>query len=1089
MPMNVTFNILHIEKSTNSHYFICDGVREFSFRPKKIAHLSTFVSIFANNYELISFFMSKRFAFIISYLIISSVFNSWAVDFSKLDTTKNIYYVKNGGTGDGSSWDKALGKTEFNYVLAKARNGATFHIAAGKYVPTLNSALEETTLKNACYTIKNSVTLVGGYPENPSAGDVSDPSKNETLFSTDVLGDNIPNEYVTNRDDDLTSCLVIDCKQRDNGDYEKVSLNGISFEGIKSQYPGFNTVCNVSVCNFVVDKCTFKGCYSGLKLGKCNATITDCTFEENFRVFTWTIGNINVNKSTFYKNNNVRFAPEEYYAMGSSDNNVHRTINVDNCTFFENKFFAIGGKIDSDCNFRNNTISMSDTTFTIASDGAVSLIGNIIYAKEINKKNGEPVSSKYNYYASVNIDATLPSNTDKTGENCPFIATKLSNNGGYTQTLALIYDTDADGNTLRFPRSECGLINDQRQMTRAEETCVGAFEKGATEYAALIIDMPYDTIFANQTYKIDGKYYPIGKHLITEKIKNKSGQDSIIYNHTLWVFPDPTITNYYVTKNGTGDKSGKSWENSMCDSSFAYSTSKVPNGTTFHIAEGIYHPIYTETGKETTNNNERTFFTNSLINIIGGYSEKEPTSPRDPSKYKTILSGDIDENDDDSQYSYDDAYNVLLYRPSIFGEIKISGVSFEHTTANRGATDALLAVEDKLLDKNAYGFIKLNVDSCEFTKADKAIITYHTVFHFNNCIFVRNGAPAYIYLYQNKAYDEKNISIIENSSFNNTYLSLYSVSCILRNNVIDKLYTDKLWEEEINATIYNNTILDDARLEDCNCKLTGNIFTKDVKLPGVKSFESAYNIYNINSKVNIEEFAGSSDKFIEPDDFLSILKNENGEFISENNGGYTPSVAVISDELPDGSSIRFPLDKKLCQTDQRGISRLAYTTPGSFEADYAGSEPYPSPYIHIIWNDVLGVDNSNHLFYTYQWYKDGVLIPGATKQYFQDKDGIEGNYKVLVNNELFLEASFIHNENFLWMSVQTDNNMINVKTIGTIPQGSKIGIYNAQGTCVGLKDVELLLQFNVSPGIYAIKLYVPSNSINVFNQTVKVQVK
>ena len=52
------------------------------------------------------------------------------------------------------------------------------------------------------------------------------------------------------------------------------------------------------------------------------------------------------------------------------------------------------------------------------------------------------------------------------------------------------------------------------------------------------------------------------------------------------------------------------------------------------------------------------------------------------------------------------------------------------------------------------------------------------------------------------------------------------------------------------------------------------------------------------------------------------------------------------------------------------------------------------------WNDVLTVNNNpetngGFTFYAYQWYKDDKLIPGATGQYYTEKDGaLNGSYHV-----------------------------------------------------------------------------------------------
>ena len=45
-------------------------------------------------------------------------------------------------------------------------------------------------------------------------------------------------------------------------------------------------------------------------------------------------------------------------------------------------------------------------------------------------------------------------------------------------------------------------------------------------------------------------------------------------------------------------------------------------------------------------------------------------------------------------------------------------------------------------------------------------------------------------------------------------------------------------------------------------------------------------------------------------------------------------------------------------------------------------------------NDEILVDNSSRKFTAYQWYKNGLLIPGATKQFYKEKGGLHGCYGV-----------------------------------------------------------------------------------------------
>jgi len=54
----------------------------------------------------------------------------------------------------------------------------------------------------------------------------------------------------------------------------------------------------------------------------------------------------------------------------------------------------------------------------------------------------------------------------------------------------------------------------------------------------------------------------------------------------------------------------------------------------------------------------------------------------------------------------------------------------------------------------------------------------------------------------------------------------------------------------------------------------------------------------------------------------------------------------------------------------------------------------PSDYIAIKYNRVLVLDNSTKVFIAYQWYKDGIAIEDATKQFYRDPKGLVGTYTV-----------------------------------------------------------------------------------------------
>lgn len=47
------------------------------------------------------------------------------------------------------------------------------------------------------------------------------------------------------------------------------------------------------------------------------------------------------------------------------------------------------------------------------------------------------------------------------------------------------------------------------------------------------------------------------------------------------------------------------------------------------------------------------------------------------------------------------------------------------------------------------------------------------------------------------------------------------------------------------------------------------------------------------------------------------------------------------------------------------------------------------------WDDVLVFDNSSASFVSFQWYKNGTAVPGATKQYYSEEQALNGEYYVL----------------------------------------------------------------------------------------------
>lgn len=111
---------------------------------------------------------------------------------------------------------------------------------------------------------------------------------------------------------------------------------------------------------------------------------------------------------------------------------------------------------------------------------------------------------------------------------------------------------------------------------------------------------------------------------------------------------DPsTISEYYVTMEGKGSKTGIDWANAMsvaelrellaADDETVTDRGGALNGKTVHIAEGTY--VMADETLKYFPVNFAGFAVPVEVNFIGGYSATEPEK-RDPSKTPTVFSGD-----------------------------------------------------------------------------------------------------------------------------------------------------------------------------------------------------------------------------------------------------------------------------------------------------------------------------------------------------------------------------------------------------------------------------------------------------------------
>ena len=101
-----------------------------------------------------------------------------------------VYKVKSGGTGDGSSWEKALGEKGLLEKLATAGYGHEFWIAAGTYRPYIAPEPSDSTTRGDdqpdprehAFVLNRGVALYGGFAGTETSRSQRDWKRNPLCF-------------------------------------------------------------------------------------------------------------------------------------------------------------------------------------------------------------------------------------------------------------------------------------------------------------------------------------------------------------------------------------------------------------------------------------------------------------------------------------------------------------------------------------------------------------------------------------------------------------------------------------------------------------------------------------------------------------------------------------------------------------------------------------------------------------------------------------------------------------------------------------------------------------------------------------------
>lgn len=357
------------------------------------------------------------------------------------------WYITPGGDAqaDGSSWQTA---TTLDNALSQAVDGATLHLAAGVYKPTValpymeGDAAAAASDAHKSFAITKNINIYGGYPSNPTTGAVADPSANKTILDGDgksyqtviVAAPKSDGKKVT-----ISDVTIIGGKNTQTDKTQSISYNGIGLTADRGA--GLALVATVVELNNVTIKehstycAALYGVESTVNMFQCTVSdntavgngggvyLTDnttlimdgCSVVRNTTsglcagLYLYTSKNNRLDaeiKNSHFDNNSTTSNSGGVYVRDESGNNL-LTSSFENCTFDGNtgamgaSFLGLNTITSfKNCSFCNNRNSSNGVIYinTNSSANAEAVFdGCTVSGNEPTEKTGSSIGGLYCY--------------------------------------------------------------------------------------------------------------------------------------------------------------------------------------------------------------------------------------------------------------------------------------------------------------------------------------------------------------------------------------------------------------------------------------------------------------------------------------------------------------------------------------------------------------------------------------------------------------------------------------------------------------------------------------------------------------------
>ncbi|MDQ6476867.1 right-handed parallel beta-helix repeat-containing protein [Dyadobacter sp. LHD-138] len=609
------------------------------------------------------------------------------------------YYVKTGGTGNGSTWNNAFG--DLQEAINVTACGDTIFVAKGTFRPNRKAnALTVVTAGNRdnAFVLTAGVKIFGGF--NGTENAVSQRILTTSGYTT-LSGDFNDNDGIS-----VTSQGAITYTGNAENAYHVVIAAGASdalLDGFTITGGRANGGDNITVNDQVVHR----NIGAGVEIESASLTLRNCTVQNSHAsnlgggIYTYR-SYLNIENSTIQQNKADDGGGLTLREGITSI--IQSNIRINQAVESGGGIWASGDKMTLSSSHIQNNLAANGGGIYNRNEGSTSVISSVV--------SGNTATNNGGGLNNANDSRLLVINSLLSGN-------KAGNGGGglYNANSATLYNCTISGNNATtgggIYRSgglqtiqNCIIWDNSDGISGAGTTSFSVVQGGATGMYIVNEDPGFLTSpafssapFTNGNYRSQncwvenaGDTTGISRMLpLTDLAGNPRFLDAIdmgAYERNAI----PNIRRIYVKSGSSG--SGSSWGNAFGDLQEAINA--ACSGDTLFVAIGSYRPTRKANAPDiiTLNNRDNSFVLKNGLKIFGGFAGTETsiTQRANGNLHATILTGDFNNNDNVSGSgsslaitgNTENAYHVLI--AAGIGNVLLDGISIRGGYASGNGT-------------------------------------------------------------------------------------------------------------------------------------------------------------------------------------------------------------------------------------------------------------------------------------------------------------------------------------------------------------------------------------------------------------------